>query len=61
MLLSFEDYQIKHGQLFEARAAFNAALEMCKAHYEGEPEKEEPKKEAPAPEASEPEESGEEE
>ena len=32
-LKSFEDYQVDHGQLFEARAAFEAAVAMCKEHY----------------------------
>lgn len=34
MIKSFEEYQIDHGQLFESKAAFNAAVAMCKAHYE---------------------------
>ena len=33
-LKSFEDYQVDHGQLFEARAAFEAAVAMCKVHYD---------------------------
>lgn len=37
---TFEEYQIDHNQLFEARAAFEAAVEMCIAHYEGSLEEE---------------------
>ena len=33
---TFEEFQVDHEQLFEAKAAFNAAVKMCKAHYEEE-------------------------
>ena len=36
MIKTFEEYQVDKGQLFESKAAFNAAVEMCKAHYEEE-------------------------
>lgn len=34
MIKSFEDYQVENEQLFETKAAFNAAVRMCKEHYE---------------------------
>lgn len=34
MIKTFEEYQVDSGQLFEAKAAFNAAVEMCREHYE---------------------------
>lgn len=35
-LKTFEEYQIDVEQLFEAKAAFNAAVKMCEEFYESE-------------------------
>jgi len=38
---TFAEYQVEIRQLFDAEAAFNAAIEMCKEHYETAKEVEE--------------------